>query len=282
VSAATTLSPTSILDLPHGLHLDVPNATYHERILGLASKSTLDHVHRSPAHYRAELEATWEDTPALVVGTALHTRLFEPARFAAEYAVEPEFGDCRKTENKTRRDAWRKENEGRIHLSAGDDAMTRGMVASLAAHPLASRLFEGGQREVTLRWKDGETGIECKARADYYVPARRLVVDLKSTEDAREDAFSRSVAKWGYHRQDGFYREAFASVGSPIDHFVFVVVEKAPPYAVSVYSLDTAAIAKGYASIHADLRTLASCIATDTWPGYPTGIRSLSLPEWAK
>lgn len=290
MSAALSL-PRTILELPHGLHRDVANATYHEPVLGLASKSGLDRVHRSPAHYRAELATPREPSPALIVGTALHTRLFEPDRFSLEYTVAPEFGDLRKTDdttkedakaNKDRRDAWRTANAGKLLLSAEDDATTRGMVDALNAHPLASKLFADGEREVTLRWKDAETGIECKSRADYYVPVRRLVVDLKSTEDAREQPFRRSVEKWGYHRQDAMYRDAFAACQVPVDHFVFVAVEKTFPFAIGVYVLDATSVAKGRATIHADLRTLAECIANDSWPAYPTGIQTLSVSDWSE
>lgn len=273
----------SALDLEHGMHANISNVQYFGKVLGLASKSALDLVRRSPAHYLADHKgAARAETAAMAFGTALHMRIFEPTRFASTYVVEPDFGDCRTTANKERRNAWRAENAGRVPMSADDDSATARMVGSILSHPFAGKLLqEDGQSELTVRWKDAETGIECKSRADRYVPCRAMVIDIKTTEDGRANEFRRSVAKYGYFRQEGMYRDGFAAIGVPLDHFLFVAVEKCAPWAVSVFKLDAPAIEKGYASIHEDMRTLADCLARDHWPAYPPGVQELSLPEWA-
>jgi len=162
-------------------------------------------------------------------------------------------------------------------------AKVLGMSASVRAHPIAHRLLvTEGEAEVTLRWKDADTGIECKARVDRHLHRLRAAVDLKTTEDARLEMFRRTMARYGYHRQEAMYRDGLAALGEPVEHFIFVAVEKTAPYAVAVYSVDAGARAKGRASIHQDLRTLAECFGRDVWPGYDTGIQSLSLPEWSE
>jgi hypothetical protein len=134
VSAAVTTP--SILDLPHGVHAGIPNAVYHQRVTGLVSKGALDLVARSPAHYMAWLEGNDEEpTAALEFGSAFHAALLEPARFVAEYATEPDFGDCRRKEPKAARDAWRAANVGKVPVSADDDKAIRGMLAAVRAHP---------------------------------------------------------------------------------------------------------------------------------------------------
>ena len=105
---------------------------------------------------------------------------------------------------------------------------------------------------MTLRWRDPETGIECKGRIDYYVPARRCAVDVKTTEDARIDAFRRTVGRYGYHRQDAMYRDGLAVVGEAIEHFVFLAVEKTAPYGIGIFSLDIGSVAKGRDTIDQD------------------------------
>lgn len=271
------------LSLPHGLHRDVPHEVYHARVLGLVSKGALDIVHRSPLHYR-----TWalgrepeEISDPLAFGSAFHCAILEPERFDAAYVVAPDFGDCRFKEPKANRDAWRAANTGRLVIEADDFSAIRGMRDALRAHPLASRMLHDGDRELTVRWKDTETGLECKSRADYHVPRLRLCVDLKTTEDASLEGFRRTVAKWGYHRQNALYGDGFAACGAPLDHFVFIAVEKTPPYAIAIYTLDFGTIAKGRNTIRQDLQTLADCVARGEWPGYAPGIQSLSLPDWA-
>ena len=87
---------SSIQDTWAGVFYDIPAEEYHQRELGVASKSTLDLVHHSPAHYYAWLQGLdKEPTPALEFGAAFHCASLEPERFARDYAIVPNFGDCR-------------------------------------------------------------------------------------------------------------------------------------------------------------------------------------------
>jgi len=273
----------SILDLPQGLHMAVPEDVYHQRHLGLVSKGALDRLKRSPIHYKAWIDGVANDEtgPALDFGKAFHCAGLEPDRFASSYAVEPAWGDCRKTENKTKRDEWRSKNENRVLLAPEDADAIQAMVKAVHSHPLASKMVRDGAPEVTVRWRDEETGLQCKTRADYYVATRRMVVDLKSATDASYEAFRKSVTNYRYHVQDALYRAGFGAIGMPVDHFVFVVVEKTPPHAVAIYTLDSEAIQKGYARCRDGMADMAQCLRDDAWPGYPPTIRSLDLPPWA-
>ncbi len=268
--------------LPFGILSGISEQVYHEPRLGVASKSALDQVERSPAHYRAWLDGTRSETSAaLEFGRAMHCAILEPERFAEQYVVEPDFGDCRKTANKAARDAWRLEHAGAVTIE--DEQMTsiRGIVSSLKSHELASKLLAGGESEVTLSWEDQATRLPCKGRVDYFIRDLGIAVDVKSTEDASPEAFRRSIARYGYHRQDAFYRGGFRALGVPLKHFAFVVVEKSAPFATAVYMLDAEAVASGEQSVARNMITLAGCVRRDEWPGYPTEIQTLSLPPWA-
>jgi hypothetical protein len=284
MSAAVTMpTTTSILDLPDGMHEGIPEAIYHQRIPGVASKSVLDLVDRSPAHYAAWLAgASSEESPALAFGKALHCALLEPHVYRSTYTVEPSFGDCRKTDNKKRRDDWRGANAGRSLLEQADALAIDGMIKSAMAHPRASKMLDEGSSEVTVKWTDAATGIVCKSRADHYVGRLSLCLDVKTTEDARASAFAKSVANYGYHRQAAFYSDGFAAVGSEIEHFVFLAIEKRPPYLVALFNLEDEDIAQGREEIRRSIQTLADCIERGEYPGYPTSIQTLSLPAWAK
>lgn len=273
---------TELLELPPGLHSNVPERVYHARMLGIASKSLLDEVRRSPKHYLEAVHGPlWSPTPAMIVGTALHCAVFEPARFETAYACEPDFGDCRQAANKRARNEWRAAHEGRIPLSDKDLTAVLGMARALREHPVAGRMLVGGEGEVTLRWRDPETGIECKGRLDYLRRDLRLAADLKSTDDVGRDAFTRTVARFRYHRQEAMYREAGELLGA-FERFAFVAVERDPPHDVAVRMLGVKSIAKGRATIRADLRTLAECIAADRWPGCSDEIETIEIPDWSE
>lgn len=263
----------------------IPNLShdeYHERRLGVVSKSGLDHLLRSPAHYKAWVEGQDEEpSDALMFGSAFHCALLEPERYAKVYAVEPEFGDCRFKENRATRDTWRAQHAGATLIDESTAETIAAMVDAVHSHPLAGKMFRDGKSELTVKWTDEETGLPCKCRADYYVERLGMVLDAKSTDDARPDAFKRSIVKYGYHRQDAIYRAGFAAAGAPIQHFLFIAVEKRPPHAVAIYSLDQEAIAKGHVAIRNGIETMARCVASGQWPGYSNSIVTLDLPPWA-
>jgi hypothetical protein len=269
---------------PGFLYDDVSEADYHTREYGVASKHALDLVLRAPALYPADLAKPHEGaTPALAFGQAVHCAVLEPVRFEVDYRCEPDFGDCRKKENKAARDAWREENAGKVLVGADDWGAIGAMRLALERHPLASRILsaDGARAELTLRWDDEEHGVLCKGRADLYIPELRTCVDLKTSADASYDAFRRDIAVHGYHRQDAMYRAGFDACSEPLEHFLFVVVEKEPPYLVAVYALDDAARAHGAKQVRRLIERFADCLAKNEWPGYPEGIQEIELPRWA-
>lgn len=279
--------------LPPGLHDGFDEEAYHWRELGVVSKGAIDYVLQTPAHYLAWVSGSSRepDIKPFAFGRALHMRALEPLRFESTYLVEPNFGPCRKTdvcsseqakENKTRRDEWRVEHKGATVLDAATGMATLGMVEAIADHPLARPLLEGGRPELTLRWDDPETGLVCKGRADYLNEDYEIGLDVKSAADASLDAFKRSVLNFGYHRQKAHYSAGFAELGRPLRKFVFVVVEKTPPFAVALYELDRRFDRRGAREVRSAKRTLRSCLKHNVWPGYPEKIQQLQLPTWVK
>lgn len=275
-----------LIDLPDGLHTrnQVPSAMYHARELGLVSNSALKEFAKTPAHLRAWAEAVEGDgeseKAAFRIGRATHTSILEPDLFTKQYVAKPEFGDCRKTLNKDRRDEWVKEHKNFEILSESEYRMIRGMRDSVRLHPLASKLVTGGESELTGLWTDSMTGLRCKVRADHYNARRDLIVDLKTTGDASPRAFGRDVIKYFYHHAHALYRAGFAALGVPARHFIFVVVEKAPPYAVALYQLDELGIRVAHDRIRTLMCLLADCVRRNEWPSYSEKIQTLITPEW--
>lgn len=273
---------TDLFSRPLGKHENVSDTEYHGATrLGVVSKSALDVLDRSPAHYRTWLEEPQRDTPDLIFGRAFHCALLEPGRFGSAYAAEPDFGDCRKTANREARDAWRAAHASATPIDSDVADAVGQMVRSVREHPLAGKLLSGGVPELTITWKDNLSGLLCKTRPDYYVPSRRLCVDVKSARDASADGFRKAIVDRRYHVQDALYRDAFAAIGEPVEHFVFVVVEKTPPFAVAVYTLDEDGIARGYSAARRGIQTLSECMTRDEWPGYRNAIQKIELPPWA-
>lgn len=273
----------SILDLAPGMHRGIAPATYYEKIPGIVSKSLLDLVHRSPMHARAFLDGGFEEeSPALDFGSAFHMAALEPDAYVRTYVVAPDFGDLRTKAAKATREAWRKENVGKREIDADDAKTIEAMVAALRAHAGAAALLDEGDAELTVRWRDGESGLEAKARLDFFSEEMALVIDLKTTEDASAAAFARSCARYRYHVQSGLYLDGVRAAGGPSElRFVFIAIEKRAPHAVALYELDEDALRKGRFEAREDIATLAQCLEADDWPGFPDHVQTISLPAWA-
>lgn len=180
--------------------------------------------------------------------------------------------------------------EGKTILTGAQFEQVCSMAEAVKAHPVAGKLMrlEAGLIENSVYWVDEATGELCRCRPDKWLPKSRIVIDLKSTTDASPEGFAKSILNWRYHAQAPFYldgcSEAIRQSGSDIPEpttFVFVAVEKKPPYAVGVYAIGKASIEVGRAEYLNDLAAYAECKRSGIWPGYCTEVESIELPAWA-
>lgn len=249
---------------------NLPAAEYHAH--PAVSKSLLDKIAKSPLHARAYLDGQREEpTAAMQFGTALHACVLEPELFADTYAVFD--GDRRTKDGRAAYEAL--QASGKSIISAADyDAITA-MTVAIRHHAVAQPLLESGRAEASVFWRDPIVGIDCKCRPDWWNDDG-ILVDLKTCDDASPAGFARSVANYRYHLQAAHYM-----LGTGCRRFLFIALEKKPPYAVAVYELDTDALEIGRALRLRDLERYASCAEFNIWPGYPAEVQTLTLPKWA-
>jgi hypothetical protein len=271
---------------------ELSNADYHRH--PAISKSHLDKVAKSPAHYWAHYldpdREPVEPTAAMVLGTALHTAVLEPHLWGEQFLTAPTDAPKRPTQIQRNAakpsqatieavrfwDAFEAEAKGKTVLDADDAERVKRMARAVHEHPASRFLLHlPGSREASYFWQDGATGLECKCRPDWHSEDRRLIVDVKTTEDASPRGFARSVANFRYHVQASHYL-----TGLGAEQFLFVCVEKSPPYLVAVYAATPAMVAAGERTAQRDLATLAECKAQNVWPGYADTIQPIDLPAW--
>lgn len=258
--------------------MTLTNAEYHAR--PEVSKSGLDLVHRSPLHfwnrYLNPDRVAEPPTPAMVIGSALHTMVLEPHLFDDEYAVAPHC-DRRTKEGKMIWADFEQESAGKTLLKAEEATHIEAMASAVRRHKAAGFLLRmPGKCEQSYFWTDETSGEDCKCRPDWHSEDKRIIVDVKTCEDASPAAFLRkSVLGYRYHVQAAFY-----SRGLGAQQFIFIAVEKKPPFAVGVYTLPGKLVERGWQEAAADLQRLAECRATDQWPGYGDAIQELDLPAW--
>ena len=247
--------------------------------------SGLVRLMRSPAHFKWMQDNPPEPTPAMQFGTAFHTAILEPERFAETYTVSPKF-DRRTKDGKEAATLWESQNAGKTPLSDEQMRALALMAHQVNGHTGASRCLSEGQAEMSVFWTDQETGITCKCRPDFLIMDGediQGIVDLKTCCDAGADAFSRSMASFGYDVQAAFYTDGLRALTGMTLPFYFVAVEKDGPFAVAAYQASDEVIEVGRAKYRAALQLLNWCREKDQWPAYQPGgeIETIRLPGWA-
>lgn len=246
-------------------------------------RSLLWEIRRSPAHLKWRMDNPPEATPALIFGQALHAAVLTPEDYGSQFAVMPNV-DRRTKAGREAWDAAASEAQGRTQIAFDWAEQIAAMVQAVRGNPMAARLLDG-PHETSYFWADTLTGEACKCRTDAetVVGDMHLIVDLKSCQDASTDAFMRDALSYGYDVQEAMYTDGYKAVTGNDASFVFVAVEKNPPYAVNILQADTLFMQHGQDRYRHLLGLYHECRQRNQWPGY-TGfdgdIASLGLPAW--
>ena len=212
-----------VLSLEPGIYLDVPFEQYLS--LQAVSNSFLCDFERSPANATWSKEAPEADADSAAdLGTLVHALALEPDSFTSRYVVAPSFNG-RSNDGKASKESF-EQTAAAAGLAVVDQDTFRQanlMVGSMLAHPEFRRLLRamGGYSEVTILWRDAETGLLCKARVDrlVIVEGGAIVLDLKTT--AAIEKIKWSITDYGYDRQEAHYTEGLQAVGFPNVWFFF-------------------------------------------------------------
>jgi hypothetical protein len=215
----------------------------------------------------------------MAFGSAFHKMALEPDAFFDEYAIAP---DCDKRTNagKAQWAEFVDDNPDKLYIDETTADKLHLMCESIRNHPIAANAVTGGQAEQSLFWKHYNDDTDCKCRPDYIRDG--YIVDIKTTEDARPDAFSRTCWNYRYHVQAAYYLDGYQMVTGNQFEFIFIAIEKKAPYAVAVYMANPAMVEQGRNEYLSDLAIYAECKAKNEWPAYPQDVQSIMLPRWAE
>ncbi len=248
------------------------SAEYHAH--HAISKSGLDQIAKSPAHYWLYKNTPRDSTDAMDFGTAFHSLLLEPHLFNQNYVVVE--ASTKTTKIYTNAVA---ENPGKTVLLAKEKNLLDGMRKSFESNQTVNKVIGNSLVERSFFWKDTLTGVECRCRPDI-IFADEILIDLKTTTNARE--YGRDAFKYRSHVQAAFYMAGYyAATGRRVKEFLFITVEKSAPYGIVTYRAPDPFIQAGVDAMMKDLAVYARCLETDQWPCYPEEIQELSLPTWA-
>lgn len=220
----------------------VPDHVYRE--FAAVNQSALKEYLNGPEHYLHSTRNRKESN-SFDVGTAVHYAVLEGYEiFKNNVICMPNF-DLRRSIDKAEKKLFEEENFGKILLNTQDFVHVERMIEAVYRHPIAGKLFSDGYSEVAGFYqmpdqRDPSKEILCKARMDYIRPKKNWIIDLKTTSGlATKEGFTNSMMKFSYHIQDAFYTDVVEALTGESYEFIFVCVEKRPPYKVGIFFDET-------------------------------------------
>lgn len=276
---------------PPGIYENIPFAEYISWQAISNSRITL--ARKSMRHYKHTEFKDTSEKKAYKLGSFIHCGILEPLSIIERYAVIPEYENDvanvtqgnERSYSKTTKYVRQKTaefvnaNKGKQFIEKSEYDILLGISKAISADEDAKRYLNGtGKSELSILWNDTETGLLCKARIDYKTS---VINDLKTTEDASQGAFERSIANYGYHRQAAHYRNGWEALTGEILPFVIIAVEKSSPFSVMAQPIDAEAIEVGCTEVAEALRNIAEAEQTEQYKSYPKSGKWF-LPSWYK
>lgn len=254
-----------------GVYYDLPNEEYHAD--PALSSSGLKSLLKNPMEYWSNscLNPDREplDTVALKNGRAAHMLLLEPQNFDNEFVIKKGI----------------KQSKVEGVIGEGDYEDMLKAVKVIKSHPTLSKLIEGGNPEVSIFWKDEETGIMCRCRFDYLLP--RIGFDYKRTTDVySKEKLGYAISDYGYDISAPMYIEGLKNVGlyDEKTHLGFVLLFQMgkPPFVPRALRLDDRIMATGHSKFRLGLQLYKEHIdkyGSSPWSSGYDGVEDILLEE---
>lgn len=236
------------------------------------NSSKLKKFAKSPAHLKAYESNPPKSSKAFDVGRMTHGLSLE-----GECTWKVVEGDRRKKDVKEAvADA---EGDGFVVVKQEDEDDIKGMALAVQCHETGTVITSDPERAELAGFATcPETGLLLKAKFDWIPAHGPKIFDLKTIKEggASPTQFMYSVRDFGYDIQFAHYLYVAQLLGMPKETMTFVVVEKVPPYAVSVFEFSEEKKAVYIAHYHGLLKKYAKCLAEDNFSEcYSPGIQIL-------
>jgi hypothetical protein len=265
---------------------EIENQNYHSDKTSVSSTSLKSIIQFSPKTFFHTFFVSDSkiESKAMHLGNLAHMAILEGSKFKERYVVEPIFeGFTQKGERTTNpacKDVKEKKAEwiknlpvGAIVTTAAEKEKLLGMIDSLLSHRKASEFLSNGESETSGFYRDPKTGIKCRIRPDFMCRQRRIITDLKTTYDVREEVFKWKIFGEGkeslyYDLSLAMYCEGFKEIeGHPVELAAWVAICTQPPYEVAVHPMTLPVHELGLIKYRKALTKLKESIDCGVWHG---------------
>lgn len=229
------------------------------------SNSDMKHLKISIEQYQKRHELA-KETAAMRFGRMVHKYILENEDFFNDYDIS----DLNKNTK-----AFKELNEttDKELITSGELDTLISMQSALKAHPKYNAIgFDEVEKTVLFDYYD----MECKARLDI-VDKTRIIWDLKTIDNI--ERVSNNIINFEYYRQAAFYKLAQEITTGRMHNFIFIFIQKTPPYSVRFVQLDQLFIEYGILEIRDLIDKLKNYIP-GSYTGYSSDIELLEIPGW--
>ena len=200
-----------------------------------------------------------KETPAMALGTAVHTAIYEPMEFYKENHFIPKI-DRRTKAGKEQYAEEMKNAEGKKVFDEEQHQLIKTIVENVKNDDLAKKYILG---ECEYSHYLEHNGIKVRVRPDCINRVANFISDVKTCQSNTPKAFRSDVYKRAYHLQAAFYMDMLN-----IKEFRFIAIETNAPYSVQVYTLSEDMIDQGRAAYQQALADWQLYIETGVITGY--------------
>ena len=253
----------------------ITNAEYHGRKTHLSSTNVRTHKKNKKQFKYSLTHELVKQTKAMADGTAIHAFFLERDKFNSDFVIKP--ADMRL--NTKAGKEWAQEHQSKIIIDSELGNNLYEMEKSFMDSPARLIYDKQGQSELSYFWDDLGL-VKGKCRPDWISNDGNIVVDIKTTTDASPYGFQKSIANWGYHLQLGWYLRGLQKLGLPAKEFIFIAIEKTPPFSVGVYRANKDMITYANDEINNLVYDIDESLKSDDFPDYTPEIMDLGLPNW--
>lgn len=252
----------------------ISNEEYHGEYRNYLGSSDLRRILRSPAHFRLSTNFT---SSAQEYGTMVHAFALEPDVAASRFIAGPELD--RRT--KAGKEAYERveleavSTGARVVRSSDYHSAAACAGAVRAAMDLAGHGLHRCETEVS-GFLDGFHGVNVKIRPDAL--NEDYIFDLKTTQDCT--TFEKSIFSYGYDIQASFYCDVAEKLTGQKRKFLWVAVEKEPPYGVMLFEPSAEILERGQNLYRKAIEQYKVCAEWDHWPAYDLKPRTVQAPRW--
>ena len=258
---------------PEYFSLDLPSASSTKILLSGTN-----------AHLAWERSNPSEETDALALGALVHALVLAPE------TVETAFIRVGRLDRRTKEGRAEWETIHRRAALSGARVVTedqvraaQAMADSVLEHPPARTLLRNsGEREIVCIGDLGGRPAKAKIDALIEIPDPMdpitIIADLKTCTSASPREFAASAARFGYYHQAAWYCR-LVSQHRRVDDFLFIAVEKDPPYLCAVYRVPASVLEAADSCINS-LANRWWDVQQGARDGYPVTIMDLDPPRW--